>query len=561
MTNRYSAAERCTATPLADPSLLYRCGTENIDVIVVGAGHNGLICAAYLARSGLQTVLLESRDSVGGCASTVTDLGARFNICNCDHTMIRAMPIADELELESFGLRYLESEITSIYQFHDGSEPWLMFHDQERQLEALAKAYPKQVAGYRRYLDDALPVAQLALEVARTTPSATAMIRTVMANKGAGASRLLEWSRRSMDDVMSRYFDEWQLIMPGVSGGPTVWGVPPDMPGTGLAAAGYATKHLVRSGRPAGGSGALTDAVRLSFEASGGEVRCGARVARLLVDDGAIAGVELTGGERIRASTVVAACDPHRVMVDWIDDPPPAARRLMKRWHNRPTQDGYESKVDAVITGLPVFRASGQLAGMAPGSDYLSPTTFITPSPAQLREAHTKRPLGRVAAHPTMLVNIPSILDPAMQTDAGEHVLSLEVLYTPYALEGGWPDSGEPARWIGLLNGLVEPGTLHVDRWRAMTPDRYEREFSMHRGHTPSFAAPPLSSLMGRNRETSRYRTPISGLYLSGAGTFPGAGIFGAAGRNAADAVRHDLDNRRVAVRRSLHRLAAKRTT
>jgi len=266
------------------------------------------------------------------------------------------------------------------------------------------------------------------------------------------------------------------------------------------------------------------------------------------------------GGERLHATAVIAACDPHRVMVDWIDDPPPAARRLVRRWRSRATQDGYESKVDAVLTGLPKFRVSSELEAMAPGSDFHSPTSFICPSPAQLREAHHRRPLGRVAEHPTMLVNIPSVLDPSMQKNTGEHVLSLEVLYTPYALEGGWPGSGEPERWLGLLDGLIEPGTLKVDRWRAMTPDRYEQEFSMHRGHTPSFAAPPLASLLGRNRETSRYRTPIDGLYLSGAGTYPGAGIFGAAGRNAAAAVRHDLNSHRSATRRSLHRIAARRT-
>jgi phytoene dehydrogenase-like protein len=115
------------------------------------------------------------------------------------------------------------------------------------------------------------------------------------------------------------------------------------------------------------------------------------------------------------------------------------------------------------------------------------------------------------------------------------------VLFTPYALEGGWPASDEPERWLELVDGFMEPGTLRIDRWRAMTPDRYESEFSMHRGHTPSFSAAPLVALLGGRRETTRYRTPISGLYLSGAGTFPGAGIFGASGRNAADAVEHDL--------------------
>ncbi|MFV2039723.1 MAG: FAD-dependent oxidoreductase, partial [Acidimicrobiales bacterium] len=115
------------------------------DVIVVGGGHNGLICAAYLARAGIDTLVLESRSSVGGCASTVSDLGARFNICNCDHTMIRAMPVIDELELGAYGLEYLEAEAGALNMFHDGSDPWVFFHEAELTLDALAATYPTQV--------------------------------------------------------------------------------------------------------------------------------------------------------------------------------------------------------------------------------------------------------------------------------------------------------------------------------------------------------------------------------------------------------------------------------
>ncbi|MDJ0767298.1 MAG: NAD(P)/FAD-dependent oxidoreductase [Ilumatobacter sp.] len=510
-------------------------------VLVVGGGHNGLICGAYLARAGVDTVLVEARPDVGGCASTVHDLDARFNICNCDHTMVRGMPIIDELDLTAYGLRYLESEVSAVHQFHDGTEPWLFFHDVERHLDALHQTHPSQVAGYRRYLDDALPVARLALEMARTTPSTGRMLRRVAAHRAAGAARLLDWSRRSVIDVMAEYFDDWHLPLPGISTGPTVWGAPPTAPGTGTAAALYATRHLLKTGRPAGGSGALTDATRASFEAAGGRVRCDSRVSALMVSDGAVLGVQLESGERLTADVVVAACDPHRVFVDWIDDPPPAARRLVDDWRARPVQDGYESKIDAVLTRLPRFAVADRLDAVAPGADLLAPTSVISPSLEQLAEAHELRAAGRVAPAPTMLVNVPTVLDADMQVREGEHVLSLEVLFTPYALEGGWAGSSEPERWLAVLDTFYEPGTLEIDRWRAMTPDRYEREFSMHRGHTPSFAAAPLVTLLGRQRETTRHRTPIDGLYLSGAGTFPGAGVFGAPGRNAADAVLADL--------------------
>jgi len=512
------------------------------DVIVVGGGHNGLICAAYLARAGVNTLLLEAAPGVGGCASTVDDLGARFNICNCDHTLVRAMPIIDELELVEHGLRYVEPEAGSIWTFHDGSDPWVIFHDQDRTLGGLAEAYPDQADAYRRYLVDAMPVARLALDMVRTPPSVAGFAATALRRNPRGLARLLEWSRRSLVEVLGRYFDDWRLIMPAVTVGPTVWGLAPETPGTGLAAIGYATRHLVRSGRPVGGSGALTDAVRVAFEMAGGRVRCGARVDGLVIESGSVAGVRLVTGETLSAAVVVAACDPARVFVDWMDDPPASARRLADRWRRQPVPEGYESKVDGVLAGLPVPRWADLLRDRHPGLNPLGQTVVVCPSPEQLVEAHQLRDKGRVASQPTMLLDIPSVPDPAMAPEPGRHVLSLEALFTPYSLAGGWPGSSEPERWLNLWADLMEPGALDlVTAWRAMTPDRYEADFAMHRGHTPSFGASPLAVFFGRQPELTRYRTPVDGLYLSGAGTYPGAGIVGMAGRNVADTVLGDL--------------------
>lgn len=509
---------------------------RDADVIVVGAGHNGLICAAYLARAGRDVLLLDARADVGGCASTVTDLGARFNICNCDHTMVRAMPIADELDLASFGLEYVVPEVSGVHRFHDGSDPWLLFHDVDAHLDALAQTHPHAVDGYRRYLSDAIPVAELALDIARTTPSMRAMTSTVLRRRAAGAMRLLQWAKASQADVLGRYFDDWHMIMPAVSSGPSVWGMPHTAPGTGTAAALYATRHVVATGRPVGGSGALPDAVRASFEAAGGQTRVGARVDRLLVDDGRAVGVVLDDSTVLRAPTIVAAVDPQRVFIDWLDGVPPAARRAVDRWRARPVSDGYESKVDAVVRGGPNWRDDAA-AAVARGADLLGPTTVISPDPDEVAEAHRLRPRGEVHARPSMMVNLPSALDETMRPSPDEHVLSVEVLFTPYEHPGGWPASSEPARWLEVLDGFMEPGTLQIDRWRAMTPDRYEDEFQMHRGHTPAYGEAPLVAFLGRRRELTRYRSPIDGLFLSGAGTFPGAGVFGASGRNAADAV------------------------
>jgi phytoene dehydrogenase-like protein len=516
------------------------------EVIIVGAGHNGLICGAYLARAGISTMILESRLSVGGCASTVADLGARFNICHCEHTLVRSVPVVDELELGAHGLDYLEADATSVFLYHDEtSEPWVLFHDIERTLDGLSEVHPEQLDGYRRYLDDAIPVAELILEMARTRPSTRRFATTAIKRRARGARRLVEWSRMSFADVFGAYLSDWRMMMAAVSTGPTVWGVRPELAGTGLGAATLATRHLVRSGRPRGGSGALTDAVKSCLETAGGEVRCGARVEKLLIRDGEIHGVRLADGSQLTAPVVVAACDPHRVFVDWIDEPPAAARRLVSRWRRRPIEEGYESKLDVVLQRLPRLTAAARLEGRHPGLDVMNPSIVVVPTPDELDSAHRGRGEGRVAERPTLLMNFPSVLDPGMAPRPDAHVASIEVLYTPYSLRGGWAESDEPRRWLGLWADLMEPGAMdHVTAWRAMIPPRYEAEFSMYRGHTPSFAGSPLAALVGRQRELTRYRTPITGLYLTGAGTFPGAGISGAPGRNAADVIERDLTGR-----------------
>jgi phytoene dehydrogenase-like protein len=166
----------------------------------------------------------------------------------------------------------------------------------------------------------------------------------------------------------------------------------------------------------------------------------------------------------------------------------------------------------------------------------------VSPSLDELAAAHKLRADGRVAENPTILMNIPSVLDPTMRSQDGRHILSLEVLFTPYSLPGGWPASGEPRRWFDVANKFWNPAIEPAEHeWRAMTPDIYESDFHMPRGHAPSYAASPLATLLGKSPEVSRYRSPVEGLYLSGAGTWPGAGIFGAPGRNAADAVLADL--------------------
>ena len=517
-------------------------GSNHADAIVVGGGHNGLICAAYLARAGIDTLVIEARDTVGGCASTVSALGARFNICSCDHTFIRAMPVIDELGLADHGLRYVEPQATHLNLYHDDSEPWLYFHEIDRTLESIAAVYPNELANYRRYLADAMPLAELVIEMTRSRTSLAAMAATAIGRKAKGVATLLKWSRMSALEVMQSYFDDWHLWMPVMTAGPTVWGVPPDLPGTGMAALGYATRHLIKTGRPVGGSGSLTDAVAASLSAAGGRVRTGAFVDRLLVEGDRTSGVALTNGEQLRAPIVVTACNPQQVFVEWLGETPPAAVRTQKRYQAQAQHDGYESKIDAIVATKPTIAGTEAMQQRFPEVDPVEPTILVSPSLDKLYEAHRLRPEGRVVDQPSIMTNLPSVLDETMKTADGRHIYSLEILFTPYNVVGGWPASPEPQRWLDVANKFWRPALEPADgEWRAMTPDVYESDFHMPRGHAPSYVASPLATLFAKSPEVSRYRSPVAGLYLSGAGTWPGAGVFGAPGRNAAHAVLDDL--------------------
>ena len=515
----------------------------DVGAIVIGAGHNGLVAAAYLARAGLDTVLLEARDSVGGCASTVAFAGARVNICNCDHITFRSTPIAEELSLAAHGLRYLEVDPSQLNVYWSGSPAWALFHDVERTLDSLAVSYPDQVDGYRRYADAALPVARLVLVAAAQPPSTIGLTRLAASRRGRGIATLLRWARLSAADVLRQFFTRDEIVASAVCAGPVVWGLSPELPGTGLGALTFAMRHATPVGRPVGGSGQLPAALAAAFVAAGGELRTGTTVAGITCDGEKVRGVVLADGTEITAPVVVSACDPGRTFVHWLRNPPAGAGPVVDRWRSAPRESGYESKLDAVVDHRPAYRALPAASVERLGYDPLVPSAMIAPTVAEMHDAFGLLADGRIADRPVMFANIPTVIDPSMAPsgDPGTHVFSLETLFTPYGLVGGWAGSDEPRRWLDAYASIVEPGFLDgLREWRAMTPDRYEAEFHLPEGHATSFAGGPLAALRPSQPELTRYRTPVDGLYLTGAATFPGAGIWGASGRNCAMTILRD---------------------
>jgi len=507
---------------------------NDFDAIVVGGGHNGLVCAAYLARGGLRTLLLEARSEVGGTAASESFAGATVNICNCDHITFRTTPVIEELRLADYGLHYLDLDPAQVNMSWgaegNGSAAWASYHSVEQTLDSIARNYPGEVDGYRRYVKAAMPAVRLVFEAANDPPSFTGLTRKVVARGGRGVSTLLRWNRRSAADVMREFFTADALQGPGMLVGPMVWGISPELPRTGLGALSYALRHVGTVGRPVGGSGEVPRTLRAAFEQAGGVVRVSTAVGAITCEGERVRGVELSDGTELTARIVVSACNPHDTFLSWLRNPPPQASNLVRRWKAIPHDEGYESKLDAVMSAVPHLRAARD-AGL---EGDLTATYAIAPTLADIHRGFELMASGRVLDRPGLIANVPSVGDPSVAPN-GRHVLSLETVFTPYGLPGGWNGSPEPERWLDLFAGLADPGFKDslID-WRAMTPDRYEREFYLPHGHATSFAGGPLAALRNKNPELTRYETPVEGLYITGAATFPGAGVWGASGRNAA---------------------------
>ncbi len=287
-------------------------------------------------------------------------------------------------------------------------------------------------------------------------------------------------------------------------------------------------RHVARVGRPVGGSGQVPATLLAAFEAAGGTLRTKSPVDTIMCNGERVSGIALVDGTEITAPIVVSACNPHDTFLRWLKHPPASARDLVRRWRDARHGEGYESKIDAVLSAPPVLRGFDRPLG---------PTSAIGPSLADIDRGAAMMADGRILDQPGLLVNVPSLIDPTIAPE-GRHVLSLEALFTPFGFVGGWADSAEPRRWLERLAELCEPGFLDsIVEWRAMTPDVYEREFHLPAGHATSFAGGPLAAFRNADPELTKYETAVDGLYLTGAATFPGAGVWGASGRNCATVI------------------------
>ncbi len=511
------------------------------DVLVVGAGHNGLVAATYLANTGFQVALIEARDTIGGCSATVNVLNAKVNICNCDHSLIFGSEIIEELALEKFGLEYIPLSSVKQHRLYkadsndETTRSWWLHRDSDRTVDELAKRDKNLGDQYKKYLAEYLPLAKHFIKLANTIPSTMEILRPGLRDFRL-SNNLLRLAGKSLFDVLGATFESEVLAAPA-GASVAVWGRSPRHQGTGLAMLGFALGHILPTARPVGGSGALGESIYQAFSAAGGTLILNARVDSLVVDESRICGVNLVDGSRVSAKSVVLTVDPKRFSIV------KKGTRHFKRTNrylfeisNRPSPAGYESKVDAIVDRVPTFETFELNADTNSNSSGV--TTLLTPALSKIHDAFVLSTQGEIAKQPIFLANLPDVVDPSMTPPDGGHVFSLEVLYTPYHLRSGWTISNEPQRWIDVFSlETTNDFATALKRWRVMTPPTYEAEFGLTLGYAPSYPGTPLGLILGRPKEATRYRTPIDGLFTCGASTFPGAGIWGVSGRNVSQVV------------------------
>jgi len=512
------------------------------DVVVIGAGHNGLACACYLARAGLEVTVLEAGAEPGGCIHTLDlpDGRGRLEIGAYEHGGIRASGVAADLELESrFGLRFHMRDELVLSPCDDGSA--LAFHKSlDRTVEGLSEVVgPSEADSYRRFAEWGEAAAAV-LTQADSGPPPTLRELAALADVSLGAEgqRLVQSLLASASNLTAGMLDDERLRATLEH-----WAAhsqqPPSDPGTGAGAILFASFHGSPAARPAGGSRSTVTALVRCLEHAGGTLRCDAPVDRVEVSGGRAVAVEAAGERYEAARAVVSAVDAKRLFERMVDPGavPAALREELRRVHVG-RQNVSELKVDAVIESLPEV----------PGPAGYERSLLLSPNTStDIEGSFREIALGRVPDRGPLMIAFPSTLDDDWAPD-GRAVIWLST-FVPWRLaEGPWDEAAleraSDHAWK-LAERVLGSEMRPVERRLTGPPEWVERHGNP--AANPNHVEMSIDQLLAfrPSPSLSHYRTPLEGLFLTGAGTHPGGGVTGAPGRNAAAVVMAELGMRR----------------
>lgn len=506
------------------------------DAVIIGAGHNGMVCAAYLARAGFEVVVVERGTEMGGCIQTreLVDGRGRLEVGAYEVGGFVGSGVAHELELTTrWGLDLLDRE--ELLYAPRGDDPGLAFHaDLEATVEFMGAAVGRSEAdAYRAFAGWSASVLQLLGVVESSSPpSISELASLARATMGADGDRLVQAMLAPASTTLRAAFADEQLQ--GVLGHWSALSLTnPTQPGTGFGAFHLAGLHGYPGQRPKGGARAIVDSLRRCVEGHGGSVRLGAQVDAIEVADGRATAV-LSGDERyVARRAVIATIDAVRVFGDLID---PAAVPASLRSEVARIHSGHgnvtELKVDAVVR-------SASRSALPSGFDRAMVAS--SPSLDDLERAFAEIALGNEPSRQPVLVAFPSAIEPGWAPD-GHDVVWIQTIVPWQRTDGPWTSSALEAVAEETLRAAGEVvGPLDVVERVVTGPRQWVDRHGGHAGN-PSQVDLTLDQMLDLRPSPSLagYATPIAGLYLSGAGTHPGGGVTGAPGRNAAQRVLSD---------------------
>ena len=533
--------------------------TAPYDAIVIGAGHNGLVAAAYMARAGMRVLVLEARDRIGG--ATVTEqLAPGVRVPSLAHTVGRLRPsIARELALGKHGMALVAPEVRVFAPQPDGRAVSL-WADLGRTVESLRAwseddatawvEYDRRVRALSHFLADLGDEAPPEVK-APGFGDALLGLRLGRAFRGLGkhdGRTILRVLAMAAADFVAESFETEAIRATAAWRGVRYTAMGPWSAGsTQVLLADAAGNDGGAAGETVfakGGPSALSEAIAAAALEAGAEIRTGARVAQVATADGAVTGVVLEGGEEIAAPRVVSGLDPKQLLTSLVD---PVTVGPSMRWRaGNIRTPGSVAKVNLVLAGTPVFPAAGNDPRLLRGRIQVNTTSIDAMEHAFDASKH-----GRISDEPVLEATIPSLVDPSLVAGApeGTHVMSVIAQWMPPRLTA--------EDWLGrrdevgdlVLRTLesVAPGlSSRVRARQVLTPADLEADYGLTGGH-PLHAEPALDSfflwrpLLG----WARYRMPVEGLYLAGSGGHPGGGVTGVPGRNAAREVIADRKRQR----------------
>jgi len=511
-------------------------------VLIIGAGHNGLIAAFYLARAGFKPLVLERRPAVGGAA--ITDEILPGHRCpTLAHSAGPLRPsIATDLQLTGrVGVLRPEPRIAALST--DGHA--LVFsNDRGRTAEGLRAHSPQDAARYLEFCAVVERLGGFLLPLLEQTPPSLngpaagevwellKLGRRFRRLPRQDAYRLLRWLPMAVADLVGEWFSS--DLLQAVVAAPAIFGTAagPWSAGTGAVLLLNAARDPQPGGSTIvfkGGPGALTGALADAAREAGATIRVDAPVTQVLVRDGRCAGVLLADGSEIPARAVVSNLDPRRTLLKLVD-PIELDPGVLQRARNY-RAPGTVAKVNLVLGALPQFTGISNPADLQ-GRIHIGPTVDY------LEKAFDASKYGELSPEPYLDITIPSLLDPTL-CPPDRHVMSIHVQFAPYTLMAGGDWDARRGHLAATVVGTLEryaPGLSNIiEHSQVITPRDLEEIYGFTGGHI-LHGEPALDQLftMRPLLGYAQYRSPIDGLFLCGAGTHPGGGISGMSGRNAA---------------------------